>query len=142
VRRPVSENLWRFLRRARDKLIRLNGAGDTPYEVAAAALLLLPQRISNSPPVWRTCLSGVCSHGHWRHNWPMTLVVILVSSLAVAWTVRKLVADRPKPQRLKPQRPEPRTSPVDHELPRALSYTEMMNSGQQRMARTPQGDDL
>jgi hypothetical protein len=66
----------------------------------------------------------------------MTLVAILISSLAVGWTARKFVAGRPKPQK-----PDPRAIPLNQGLPRALSYTEMMNSGQQRMARTPHGDD-
>ena len=35
-----------------------------------------------------------------------------------------------------------KANPFDHERPRALSYTDMMNSGQQRLIGTPKGDDL
>ena len=67
---------------------------------------------------------------------PMTVLVALVASLSVAWTVRKLIAGKPGAQR-----EDLRTIPFESEWPRALSYTEMMNSGQQRMVETPQGDD-
>ena len=66
----------------------------------------------------------------------MTVFVALVALLAVAWTVRKLIAGKPGAQR-----EDLRIIPFEPERPRALSYTEMMNSGQQRMVETPQGDD-
>ena len=66
----------------------------------------------------------------------MTVLVALVAFLAVAWTVRKLIAGKPGAQR-----EDLRIIPFKPERPRALSYTEMMNSGQQRMVETPQGDD-
>ena len=67
---------------------------------------------------------------------PMTVLVALVASLSVAWMVRKLIAGKPRDQR-----EDLRTITFEPEWPRALSYTEMMNSGQQRMVETPQGDD-
>lgn len=66
----------------------------------------------------------------------MTVLVALVASLSVAWMVRKLIAGKPRDQR-----EGLRTITFEPEWPRALSYTEMMNSGQQRMVETPQGDD-
>ena len=66
----------------------------------------------------------------------MTVFVALVAFLAAAWTVRKLIAGKPGAQR-----ENLRIIPFEPERPRALSYTEMMNSGQQRMVETPQGDD-
>lgn len=66
----------------------------------------------------------------------MTVLVALVASLAVAWMVGKLSAGKPRAQRegLKTINFEP-------ERPRALSYTEMMNSGRQRMVEPLRGDD-
>ena len=66
----------------------------------------------------------------------MTVLVALVASLAVAWTVRKLIAGKPRAQR-----EDLSTITFEPERPRALSYTEMMNSGQQRMVEPPRGDD-
>ena len=66
----------------------------------------------------------------------MTVFVALVAFLAVAWTVRKLIAGKPGAQR-----EDLSIIPFEPDRPRALSYTEMMNSGQQRMVETPQGDD-
>ena len=67
---------------------------------------------------------------------PMTVLVALVASLSVAWMVRKLIAGKPRDQR-----EDLRTITFEPEWPRALSYTEMMNSGQQRMVEPPEGDD-
>jgi hypothetical protein len=50
--------------------------------------------------------------------------------------VGKLITGKPRAQR-----EDLRTIPFEPERPRALSYTEMMNSGQQRIVETPQGDD-
>jgi hypothetical protein len=66
----------------------------------------------------------------------MTVFVALVAFLAVAWMVGKLITGKPRSQG-----EDLRTIPFEPERPRALSYTEMMNSGQQRMVETPQGDD-
>jgi hypothetical protein len=66
----------------------------------------------------------------------MTVLVALVASLAVAWKIRKLITGKPRAQR-----EDLRIIPFEPERRRALSYTEMMNSGQQRMVETPQGDD-
>jgi hypothetical protein len=66
----------------------------------------------------------------------MTVLVALLASLAVAWTVGKLIAGKPRAQR-----DDLRTITFEPERPRALSYTEMMNSGQQRMLEPPRGDD-
>jgi hypothetical protein len=66
----------------------------------------------------------------------MELLLVLFTSLGVVWWVRKLITDRSKPQR-----EEPRSFPLNRELPRALTYTEMMNSGKQRVIKTPKSDD-
>jgi hypothetical protein len=66
----------------------------------------------------------------------MTLLLVLFTSLAVVWWVRKLITDRSKPQR-----EEPRSFPLNRELPRALTYTEMMNSGKQRVIKPPPDED-
>jgi hypothetical protein len=66
----------------------------------------------------------------------MTVLVALVASLVVAWTVRKLIAGKPRAPR-----EDLKTIAFEPERPRALSYTEMMNSGQQRMDEPPRGDD-
>jgi hypothetical protein len=66
----------------------------------------------------------------------MTVLFALVASLSVAWMVGKLITGKPGAQR-----EDLRIIPFEPERPRALSYTEMMNSGQQRMVETPQGDD-
>ena len=66
----------------------------------------------------------------------MTVLFALVASLSVAWMVGKLITGKPRDLR-----EDLRTIPFEPEWPRALSYTEMMNSGQKRMVETPQGDD-
>ena len=66
----------------------------------------------------------------------MTVLVALLASLAVAWTVGKLITRKPRAQI-----EGLRIIPFEQERPRALSYTEMMNSGQQRMVEPPRGDD-
>lgn len=69
---------------------------------------------------------GVTCHTHLFHIKPMTLLLVLAFSLAVALSARKLFAKKQSPQR-----EEPKSIPLDPERPRALSYTEMMNSGRQ-----------
>ena len=66
----------------------------------------------------------------------MTVLVAVLASLAVAWKLRKLITGKPRPQR-----EDLRIIPFEPERRMALSYTEMINSGQQRMVETPQGDD-
>jgi len=66
----------------------------------------------------------------------MRFLVLLASLLGGSWSVRKRLAKKPTPQE-----EEPRSNPFIQEQPRALSYTEMMNSGHQRLVRTPKGDD-
>jgi hypothetical protein len=66
----------------------------------------------------------------------MRFLVLLASLLASPWSAGKNFAKKPSPQE-----EEPRSMPSDQERPRALSYTEMMNSGHQRLVRTPKGDD-
>ena len=64
----------------------------------------------------------------------MELLLVLFISLAVVWWVRNLIADRSKPQRQ-----ESRSFPLNRELSRELTYTEMMNSGKQSVIKTPSG---
>jgi hypothetical protein len=66
----------------------------------------------------------------------MTALLALISFLVAGWLIRKQIAGKPSPQR-----EEPRSIPFDQERPRALSYTEMMNSGQQRVVRTPKDNE-
>jgi hypothetical protein len=56
----------------------------------------------------------------------MRFLLLLSSLLASPWLVRKLFARKPIPHE-----EEPRSISFIQERPRALSYTEMMNSGQQ-----------
>jgi hypothetical protein len=66
----------------------------------------------------------------------MRILVFLGFSLIIGWMVKKLLAGSARPQAevLK-------TISCDQQRPRALSYTEMMNSGKQRMDQTSHGSD-
>jgi hypothetical protein len=66
----------------------------------------------------------------------MRILVFLGFSLIIGWMVKKLLS-----QRTRPQDEELRTISFDQQRPRALSYTEMMNSGKQRMDQTSHGSD-
>ena len=66
----------------------------------------------------------------------MRILVFLGFSLIIGWMVKKLLT-----QRTRPQDEELRTISFDQQRPRALSYTEMMNSGKQRMDKTSHGSD-
>jgi hypothetical protein len=66
----------------------------------------------------------------------MRILVFLGFSLIIGWMVKKLLS-----QRTRPQDEELRTISFDQQRPRALSYTEMMNSGKQRMDKTSHGSD-
>jgi hypothetical protein len=66
----------------------------------------------------------------------MRILVFLGFSLIIGWMVKKLLT-----QRTRPQDEELRTISFDQQRPRALSYTEMMNSGKQRMDQTSHGSD-
>ena len=66
----------------------------------------------------------------------MRILVFLGFSLIIGWMVKKLLTRRTRPQ------PEDlKTISFDQQRPRALSYTEMMNSGKQRMDQTSHGSD-
>ena len=66
----------------------------------------------------------------------MRILVFLGFSLIIGWMVKKLLT-----QRTRPQDEELKTISFDQQRPRALSYTEMMNSGKQRMDQTSHGSD-
>jgi hypothetical protein len=66
----------------------------------------------------------------------MRILVFLGFSLIIGWMVKKLLT-----QRTRPQDEELRTISFDQQRPRALSYTEMMNSGKQRIDQTSDGSD-
>lgn len=66
----------------------------------------------------------------------MNVLIGLGLSLTIIWMVGKVLSGRPRPHR-----EDFRPISLDQERPRALSYTEMMNSGKQRMAPTSHGDD-
>jgi hypothetical protein len=66
----------------------------------------------------------------------MSMLVGLGLSLTIGWMVGKLLTERARPQG-----EDLRPISLDQERPRALSYTEMMNSGRQRMDPTSHGDD-
>jgi hypothetical protein len=66
----------------------------------------------------------------------MRILVFLGFSLIIGWMVKKLLAGSARPQD-----EELRTISFDQQRPRALSYTEMMNSGKQRMDQTSHGSD-
>ncbi len=66
----------------------------------------------------------------------MGILVVLSFSLTIGWMVRKLLTGRARPQG-----EDLWTVSFDQERPRALSYTEMMNSGKQRMDQTSHGSD-
>ena len=66
----------------------------------------------------------------------MRILVFLGFSLIIGWMVKKLLT-----QRTRPQDEELRTISFDQQRPRALSYTEMMNLGKQRMDQTSHGSD-
>ena len=66
----------------------------------------------------------------------MRILAVLGFSLIIGWMVKKLMTGKTRPQD-----EEPRTASFDQQHPRALSYTEMMNSGKQRMDQTSHGSD-
>jgi hypothetical protein len=66
----------------------------------------------------------------------MRILLILGFSLIIGWVVIKLLTGKARPQGEKL-----RTVSFDQQRPRALSYTEMMNSGKQRMDQTSHGSD-
>jgi hypothetical protein len=66
----------------------------------------------------------------------MRILIVLGFSLIVGWVFIKLLV-----RRTRPQDEELRTVSLDQQHPRALSYTEMMNSGKQRMDQTAHGND-
>ena len=66
----------------------------------------------------------------------MRILAVLGFSLIIGWMVKKLLVGRTRPQD-----EELRTVSSDQQHPRALSYTEMMNSGKQRMDQTSHGSD-
>ena len=66
----------------------------------------------------------------------MRTLVFLGFSLIIGWMVKKLLTGKTRPQA-----EELKTISFDQQLPRALSYTEMMNSGKQRMDQTSPGSD-
>ncbi|MCT0229128.1 hypothetical protein KQ300_13130 [Synechococcus sp. CS-1331] len=66
----------------------------------------------------------------------MGMLVVLGFSLIIGSMVRKHLNGR-----VRPQGEDLRTVSFDQERPRALSYTEMMNSGKQRMDQTSHGSD-
>ena len=66
----------------------------------------------------------------------MRILVFLSFSLIIGWMVKKLMTGRARPQA-----ENLKTVSFDQQRPRALSYTEMMNSGKQRMDQTSHGSD-
>ncbi len=66
----------------------------------------------------------------------MDIQVVLGFSLIIGSMGRKHLNGRARPQG-----EDLRTVSFDQERPRALSYTEMMNSGKQRMDQTSHGND-
>ncbi|PHX67488.1 MAG: hypothetical protein CK549_05830 [Cyanobium sp. Baikal-G2] len=66
----------------------------------------------------------------------MRILVFLYFSLIIGWMVKKLLTGRARPQA-----EDFKTVSFDQQRPRALSYTEMMNSGKQRIDQTSHGSD-
>ena len=66
----------------------------------------------------------------------MRILVFLGFSLIIGWMVKKLLTGRTRPQNK-----ELKTVSFSQQRPRALSYTEMMNSGKQRIDQTSDGSD-
>jgi len=66
----------------------------------------------------------------------MRILVFIGFSLIIGWMVQKLLT-----KRIRPQAEDLKTISFDQQRPRALSYTEMMNSGKQRMDQTSPGSD-
>lgn len=66
----------------------------------------------------------------------MRILTALGFSLIIGWMVKKLLT-----RRTCPQAEDLKTVFFDQQRPRALSYTEMMNSGKQRMDQTSHGSD-
>ena len=77
-----------------------------------------------------------CTDAYLRHHEAMGILVVLGFSLTIGWMVRKHLNGRARPQG-----EDLRTVTFDQERPRALSYTEMMNSGKQRMDQASHGND-
>jgi hypothetical protein len=66
----------------------------------------------------------------------MSMLVGLVFLLAIGWMAAKLLTGRARPQA-----EDLKTISLDQERPRALSYTEMMNSGKPRIDPISHGED-
>jgi hypothetical protein len=66
----------------------------------------------------------------------MRILVFLGFSLIIGWMVKKLLTGKTRPQS-----EDLKTVSFDQQRPRALSYTEMMNSGKQRIDQTSHGSD-
>jgi len=66
----------------------------------------------------------------------MGILVVIGFSLSIGWMVRKHLNGRARPQG-----EDLRKAFFDQERPRALSYTEMMNSGKQRIDQLSHGND-
>lgn len=66
----------------------------------------------------------------------MGILVVLGFSVTIGWMVRKHLNGRARPLG-----EDLRMASFDQERPRALSYTEMMNLGKQRMDQTSHGND-
>ena len=66
----------------------------------------------------------------------MRILVFLSFSLIIGWMAKKLLIGRARPQA-----EDLKTVSFSQQRPRALSYTEMMNSGKQRMDQTSHGSD-
>lgn len=66
----------------------------------------------------------------------MSIIVYLAFSLTIGWMASKLLTGKARSEG-----EDLKEISLDQKRPRALSYTEMMNSGKQRMDQTSHGDD-
>ncbi|MCP9881332.1 hypothetical protein KBY65_02400 [Cyanobium sp. Alchichica 3B3-8F6] len=76
----------------------------------------------------------------------MSITIGLAFSLTIGWMAAKLLAGKARSQgedqrTISLKTISLKTISLDQERPRALSYTEMMNSGKQRMDQTSLRDD-
>jgi hypothetical protein len=71
----------------------------------------------------------------------MSITIGLAFLLTIGWVAAKLLTGKVRSQGEDLRTIPLRTISLDQERPRALSYTEMMNSGKQRMDQTSLRDD-
>jgi hypothetical protein len=71
----------------------------------------------------------------------MSITIGLAFLLTIGWMAAKLLTGKVRSQGEDLRTIPLRTISLDQERPRALSYTEMMNSGKQRMDQTSLRDD-